>query len=94
MNKGEAENFSQEKLSNAMVPKLSENVEKMMKVYDLSFEESSDLFMTDLTFYLIDNCKIVNEFTNKKSNTFANNWYILLFGSSTLTKILSDFLGQ
>jgi len=66
LNKGEVENFSQEKLSNAMVPKLSENVEKMMKVYDLSFEESSDLFMTDLTFYLIDNCKIVNEFANKK----------------------------
>ena len=66
MNKGEVENFSQEKLSNAMVPKLSENVEKMMKVYDLSFEVSSDLFMTDLTFYLIDNCKIVNEFANKK----------------------------
>ncbi|PQJ21966.1 hypothetical protein [Tenacibaculum sp. SG-28] len=66
MNKEEIEDFSNEKLSNAVVPKISENVEKMMKIYDLSFEVSSDLFMKDLTFYLIDNCKIVNEFANKK----------------------------
>jgi len=66
LSKNETEIFSSEKLSNAMVPKLSENVEKMMKVYDLSFEESSDLFMKDLTLYLIDNCKIVNEFTYKQ----------------------------
>ena len=58
----ETENFSSEKLSNAMIPKLSENVEKMMKVYDLSFEESSDLSIKDLTLYLIDNCGIVTKF--------------------------------
>jgi len=66
LSKSEIENFSSEKLSNAMIPKLSENVEKMIKVYDLSFEKSSDLFMRDLTLYLMDNCKIVNEFTHKK----------------------------
>jgi hypothetical protein len=66
LSKYKNENFSQEKLLNAMVQKMSENVEKMMKVYDLSFEESSELFMKDLTFYLIDNCKIVSEFANRK----------------------------
>ena len=62
----ETENFSSEKLSNAMIPKLSENVEKMMKVYDLSFEESSDLCMKNLTLYLIDNCGIVNKFVKNE----------------------------
>lgn len=66
LTKGDIENFSSEKLSKAMVPKLSENVEKMMKVYDLSFEESSDLCMKDLTLYLIDNCGIVNKFVKNE----------------------------
>jgi hypothetical protein len=66
LSKNKIENFSSENLTNAMVHIFSENVEKMMTVYDLSFEESSDLFMKDLTLYLIDNCKIVNEFTYKK----------------------------
>ena len=66
LSEGETENFSSEKLSNAMVPKLSENVKKMMKVYDLSFEESSDLCMKNLTLYLIDNCGIVNKFVKNQ----------------------------
>jgi hypothetical protein len=56
------ENFSSEKLSNVVISKTSENVEKMMKVYDLSFEESSILLMKDLTYYIIDNCKLVKEY--------------------------------
>jgi hypothetical protein len=63
--KEKVENFNQEKISNAMIPKLSENVDKMIKVYDLSFEIGSKLFMKDLTFYLIDNCKIVTDFATK-----------------------------
>lgn len=62
LTKNKIENFSSKTLSNIVILKASQNVEKMMKVYDLSFEEGSVLFMKDLTTYLIDNCKIVNEF--------------------------------
>ena len=64
--KNDSKNFNQKALSNALVPKVSENVEKMMKVYDLTFEIGSQLFMKDLTFYLIENCKTVNEYTYRK----------------------------
>lgn len=66
LTKEEVESFSIKKISNAIVPKMSENVEKMIKIYDSSFEVSSDLFMKDLTFYLINNCKIVQKFVRKK----------------------------
>jgi hypothetical protein len=56
------ENFSSEKLSNVVISNTSENVAKMIKVYDLSFEEGSILFMKDLTYYIIDNCKLVQEY--------------------------------
>ena len=62
----DSNNFNQNVLSSALIPKVSENVEKMMKIYDLSFEKGSELFMKDLTFYLIDNCKTVNEYTYRK----------------------------
>ncbi|WP_237275933.1 hypothetical protein [Tenacibaculum ovolyticum] len=64
--KNGSKNFNQKTLSNALIPKVSENVERMMKVYDLSFEISSELFIKDLTFYLINNCKTVNDDTHRK----------------------------
>ena len=37
-------------------------VEKTMKVYEKSFEESVDEFLTDLTNHLISNCEVLKEF--------------------------------
>ncbi|WP_028890371.1 hypothetical protein [Tenacibaculum ovolyticum] len=64
--KNDSKNFNQKALSNALIPKVSENVERMMRVYDLSFEIGSELFIKDLTFYLINNCKTVNDYTHRK----------------------------
>ncbi len=61
LSKNKFENFNKKDLSNMIVSEASKNVEKMMKIYDLSFEEGSLVFMEDLTNYLIDNCEIVKE---------------------------------
>ena len=61
LSKNKLENFSKKDLSNVIASEASKNVEKMLKIYDLSFEEGSLVFMKDLTNYLVDNCKIVKE---------------------------------
>ena len=40
-------------------------VEKTMKVYEMSFEESVDEFLKDLMNHLIPDCQVVKEFTKK-----------------------------
>ena len=68
LSKIKLEKFTSENLSNIVISKTSENVEKMMKIYDLSFEEGSIIFMKDLTYYLIDNCKLVKEYIKIDEN--------------------------
>jgi hypothetical protein len=65
LSKNKLENFSKKDLSNVIVSEASKNVEKMLKIYDLSFEEGSLVFMKDLTNYLVDNCKIVKELVKR-----------------------------
>ena len=62
------EKFTSENLSNVVISKASENVEKMMKIYELSFEEGSIIFMKDLTYHIVDNCKLVKEYIEIDKN--------------------------
>ncbi|WP_146104879.1 hypothetical protein [Polaribacter gangjinensis] len=65
LSKNKPENFSEKDLSNVIVSESSKNIEKMLKIYDLSFEEGSLIFMKDLTTYLVDNCKIIKDFVER-----------------------------
>jgi|SRR5690554_16693 len=58
--------LSMEKINQVVSSTSSKYVEETMKAYEMSFEESVDEFLTDLTSHFISNCETMKNFAEKQ----------------------------